>query len=190
MTNTRTRGEIKSLCCGAKIYYKSEYITPFCSECRNLCDYEEIFSSDKTFKIHWGNIFSWWPLIYSIAWIIIVTYSFTILFTNLSPTTFESYQHKTTQAKVFELLNAQLTVREADKMMAVAYCESRFEQFATHANKNGSIDRGVWQISNKFHKEVSDECSFNIRCSTSAAIKIFKQRNFKEWRCAKIYNIK
>ena len=66
------------------------------------------------------------------------------------PITFESYHHKTTQAKVFELLNEQLTVREADKMMAIAWCESTMNQYALHSNKDGSTDRGVFQISNKF----------------------------------------
>ena len=113
-----------------------------------------------------------------------------LIFISLSPKpfpiTFESYQHKTTQAKVFELLNEQLTVRDADKMMALIQAESGFNQFALHANKDGSIDRGILQISNKYHKEISDECAFSISCSIKASIEIIKKRGYKEW-CAGKY---
>lgn len=181
---TKTRGEIKSLCCRANLYQKSDYIQAFCERCNSNCGYEEVFSSKMKVHIDWSFIFFVASCLVSVSFgIVWGVYMFQA--ENEINYTFENYQHKTTQAKVFELLNEQLTVREADKMMAVAYNESRFNQYATNANKNGSVDRGVFQFNSKAHKEISDECSFNLVCATNQAIRIYKSRGAREWSCNK-----
>lgn len=71
-------------------------------------------------------------------------------------------------------LNAEL----ADRIIAH---ESWWREDNTHINKDGSRDRGLWMLHEKFHKEVSDECAYDWFCSTKAAIKIWKERGPAEW---------
>lgn len=67
-------------------------------------------------------------------------------------------------------------------------CENRsWNKEATLINRGGElgIDRGLWQINSKFHPEVSNSCAYDYRCSTKEAIRIIKERGFKEWTCGK-----
>ena len=41
---------------------------------------------------------------------------------------------------------------EAEKAKSVSKCESGFSPFNKHVNKDGSVDGGVFQINNKWHK--------------------------------------
>lgn len=67
--------------------------------------------------------------------------------------------------------------------MKIAEYESWFKEDNFHVNKDGSIDRGLWMINNKYHPEVSDECAYDGICSTIQAIRIMKERGFMEWVC-------
>ena len=49
---------------------------------------------------------------------------------------------------------------------------------AIHVNKDGSIDRGLWQLNNK-QQPYSDECALNPMCATLAAAEIYKK--WKGW---------
>ena len=70
------------------------------------------------------------------------------------------------------------------KAYLIIDCESKWNPEAMRIN-NGSIDRGLWQINSKFHKEVSNSCSFNYQCSTREAIKIIKKSGWTQWVCSK-----
>jgi hypothetical protein len=70
---------------------------------------------------------------------------------------------------------------DGDMAVKVAYLESGFNPNSTYINKDGSKDRGIFQISNRWHKEVSDECSYDLSCNVREAIRIQKQRGWKEW---------
>ena len=37
---------------------------------------------------------------------------------------------------------------------------------------NGSVDRGLWQINNCYHSEVSDSCAYQVQCNADAAFNI------------------
>jgi peptidoglycan hydrolase CwlO-like protein len=53
---------------------------------------------------------------------------------------------------------------------------------ATFTNTDGSIDRGLWQINNKWHAEVTDACAFDLNCSAKATFTISaKGTNFGAW---------
>lgn len=47
-------------------------------------------------------------------------------------------------------------------------------------NRDGSIDRGPWQINNRAHPDVSDACAHDLICATQAAYRI--SGGFKNWR--------
>lgn len=46
-----------------------------------------------------------------------------------------------------------------------------------------SIDRGLYGINNHWHKEVSDECAKDIKCSTEWTIQRLKDGYYYEWMC-------
>jgi Lysozyme like domain len=62
----------------------------------------------------------------------------------------------------------------ADPVVAVAieWAEAGGDTEATHLNGDGSIDRGLWQINNRFHPEVSAAQAFDAHASTDAAYRL------------------
>ena len=72
---------------------------------------------------------------------------------------------------------------EAEKIIQ---CESGWNDQATNVNTGGSIDRGLFQINNKYHPSVSNACAFDYRCNTEEAIKIYKASAWNAWACAKL----
>lgn len=55
---------------------------------------------------------------------------------------------------------------------AVAYAESGGNIYAQHINSDGSVDRGLFQINNRYHPEVSDSCAYNPLCAAKATYSI------------------
>lgn len=53
---------------------------------------------------------------------------------------------------------------------AIALAESGGNPNASHVNTDGSIDRGLYQINNRFHPDVSDSCAYDPVCSTRAVM--------------------
>ncbi len=53
--------------------------------------------------------------------------------------------------------------------VAIAMAESSCNPSATNTNTDGSEDRGLWQINNVYHSEVSNACAFQIQCNADAA---------------------
>lgn len=66
---------------------------------------------------------------------------------------------------------------------AIAEAESGGNTSASHANPGGSIDRGVLQINNVYHNEVSDTCAYDPTglCAFQQAFKISGGSNFSQW---------
>ena len=52
-------------------------------------------------------------------------------------------------------------------------CNEPEHEFLVNVNRDGSIDRGCWMINAKYH-ETTNKCAFDLECSTTEAIKIFK----------------
>jgi hypothetical protein len=47
---------------------------------------------------------------------------------------------------------------------------------------HGSTDRGLWQINNCYHSEVSDRCAYDAQCNGNAAYAISNGgKNFSPW---------
>jgi hypothetical protein len=72
--------------------------------------------------------------------------------------------------------------------VAVGLAESGCSRQARHANgptsgcRHGSTDRGLWQINNCYHSEVSDRCAYESQCNADAAYAISHGgRNFSQW---------
>jgi|6_EtaG_2_1085325.scaffolds.fasta_scaffold01192_3 hypothetical protein len=64
--------------------------------------------------------------------------------------------------------------------------ESRWDVWAIGVNDNPTIDRGLWMINSYWHREVSNECAFNLECSTKEAIRIrLESGNWNQWLALK-----
>jgi hypothetical protein len=65
---------------------------------------------------------------------------------------------------------------------AVAMAESGGNTQASNVNTDGSIDRGLLQINNVYHPEVSDSCAGDATCSMQQAYRISNYgSNFSPW---------
>ena len=62
---------------------------------------------------------------------------------------------------------------------AIVMAESGGKTRARNVNKDGSIDRGLFQINNKAHPNVSDACADNPQCAARAALRI--SSGGKDW---------
>lgn len=61
------------------------------------------------------------------------------------------------------------------------YCKNMYN-VNHHASGLISVDRGCFGINDHWHKEVSDECAFDLKCSQIATMNIIKQDgNCHQW---------
>lgn len=68
-------------------------------------------------------------------------------------------------------------------LIRLAKCESSLNPNAKNVNKSGSVDRGVFQINDYWHKEVSDEQAYNLKYATEWTIKRINAGFQSEWVC-------
>jgi hypothetical protein len=74
---------------------------------------------------------------------------------------------------------------DSDLAVAVAKCESSLNPAAVHANTDGSRDRGLFQINEKYHPEVTADQAFDAEFSTRWFCKAFKAGNLSWWNSSK-----
>jgi len=67
----------------------------------------------------------------------------------------------------------------------VARAESSLIPSAININKNGSKDRGIFQINNEYHPEISDEAANDIVLATKFFCHAFKNGNLSWWDATK-----
>lgn len=67
----------------------------------------------------------------------------------------------------------------------VAKCESSLNDKAINTNSEGSRDRGLFQINDKYHPEISDAEAFNPILATEFFCKAFKAGNLSWWSATK-----
>lgn len=69
-------------------------------------------------------------------------------------------------------------------LIRLAKCESTLNPNAT-IYEGGGLSRGLYQINSNFHKDIDDNCSFDIECSTRFVIEKFKEGKHNLWSCIK-----
>ncbi len=74
---------------------------------------------------------------------------------------------------------------DPDLAVRVATCESGLNPTALHVNAKGTRDRGVFQINDKWHPDVTDEQAFNVAFSTKFFCDAFKAGNISWWNASK-----
>ena len=72
--------------------------------------------------------------------------------------------------------------KDGERALKIAYCESSLNTQAIHANTNGTIDRGLFQL-NTVHDHVTSECAFNAQCNIDAAYNLYLKQGFTPWVC-------
>lgn len=77
-----------------------------------------------------------------------------------------------------ECVDPELAVR-------VAKAESNLDPLAKHKNPDGSLDRGLYQINNKWHPEVSDSEAYDPTFAAQFFCKAFKAGNLSWWNASK-----
>jgi Lysozyme like domain len=66
--------------------------------------------------------------------------------------------------------------------IAVGLAESTCNPAATDDDSNGSVDRGIWQINNEAHPNVSNACAYQAQCNGDAMWTISSGgRNWSAW---------
>lgn len=66
--------------------------------------------------------------------------------------------------------------------IAIVAAESGRDPSAKHVNTDGSVDRGLWQINDRSHPEVTDAQAFDPVEATAAAFKISNGgTNYSPW---------
>lgn len=74
---------------------------------------------------------------------------------------------------------------DPDLALKVAKCESGLDYKAVNINQDGSRDRGLYQINEKYHPEISEEEAFNPITATQFFCKAFKAGNLSWWNATK-----
>jgi len=74
---------------------------------------------------------------------------------------------------------------DPDLCIKVAKCESGLDPRAININASGSRDRGLFQINDKYHPEMTDEMCFSPEQSTKFFCKAFKNGNLSWWNASK-----
>ena len=66
----------------------------------------------------------------------------------------------------------------------LAWSESRLDPATTSPDGH---DRGLYQINDKYHSEVSDKCAYDAKCATEWAAQRIKDGYLSEWVVANCY---
>lgn len=73
-----------------------------------------------------------------------------------------------------------------DYLVKLAYCESRLDPKAINTRGNNpteSYDRGLFQFNSYWQSKVSDECAFDIECSTKKTMEMINNGKQHLWAC-------
>ena len=98
----------------------------------------------------------------------------------------EKIQNSNIESQIREIAKEN-NFRWEDYLVRLAKCENtRLDPNAKNTEGNSparSVDRGLWQINSYHHSEVSDECAFDVRCSTEWTMDRINNGYQHEWVC-------
>jgi hypothetical protein len=74
---------------------------------------------------------------------------------------------------------------DPDLAVRVALCESGLDPKARHLNKDGSIDRGLYQWNDYWHPEVSDADAYDPEKATRLFCKAVREGHLNWWNSSR-----
>ena len=74
---------------------------------------------------------------------------------------------------------------DINTMLKLAFKESRFDQYAINVNKNRTVDRGIFQWNDYWHREISDKCAFDVSCASQKTAEAIKKGKISMWVASK-----
>ncbi|MDD2227583.1 MAG: transglycosylase SLT domain-containing protein [Clostridia bacterium] len=92
-------------------------------------------------------------------------------------------ENKTTEETIREI--AKTYGVDPDLAVRVAIAESNLNATARNINAKGSIDRGIYQINNLYHPEVTDKQADDIIFATKFFCQAVKDGNISWWNASK-----
>jgi len=95
---------------------------------------------------------------------------------------------KAPTAGITEALIRKIAKEESvdpDLAVRVAKCESGLNWKALNVNTDGSKDRGLYQINDKYHPEISDDMAYNPMIATQFFCKAFKENHINWWNATR-----
>lgn len=113
-------------------------------------------------------------------------------FSLVSPVKAEVVEPETVEEQIRRIAKEE-NFQWADWLVKIADCESKLNPLAVNGKGNkpvGSVDRGLYMINDYWHKEISNECTFSVDCSTRFAIKLTMSGRQKEFVCNQVIKIK
>lgn len=96
---------------------------------------------------------------------------------------------KETVEETIRRLAKEANFKWTDYLVRLAKCESTLNPDATNAQNNypsHSKDRGLFQINNYWHKEVTDEQAYDLEWSTKWTMERINKGYQHEWACDRI----
>src|SRR3990167_697489 len=73
-----------------------------------------------------------------------------------------------------------------DYLLKLAYCESRFNPKARNNNGRYGMDRGLFQINNKYHPQITDKQADDVRFATLWTMEKINKGYQHLWSCDKM----
>jgi len=92
-------------------------------------------------------------------------------------------------AMQIRILAKEHNFKDSNYLIDLAYCESRLDPFAINGYGNypvGSVDRGLFQISSYWHKEIGTEQAFDLEFSTIWTMEQINKGRQSMWMCDKL----
>ncbi len=93
-----------------------------------------------------------------------------------------------TMQELITRIASEMNFKYTDYLLRLAYCESRFDPNAVNDKNNKpthSVDRGLFQINNYWHKDVTDAQAFDPEFATRWTIEKINQGKQHYWVCDK-----
>ena len=104
---------------------------------------------------------------------------------NLVPSALKAKNSETKSIEDTIRTIAKSEMVDTELAVAIAKCESGLNPTAINTNTDGSRDRGLFQINEKYHPEVTDQQAFDPIFSTQFFCKAFKAGHLSWWNASK-----
>lgn len=112
-------------------------------------------------------------------------YAGTSIIENLVPKKATELGAEKTAQEIIKLVAKEEGI-DPDLAIRVARCENaKFDPYAINTNMDGSRDRGIFQINDKWHPHVTDEQAFDPWFSARFFAKAVKDGNIHWWKASK-----